>query len=267
MCKLPEGMRFSFSTLQEYQECPMAVKLRKIDGYESVGNAYSDYGTLLHALIEENAAGDIPSFAMAEEYEERYANAIHSYFPPYPKGLAETYYNEGLNFFMNFEGFDNEYDVVAIEEEFQYEIEGYPFIGYADLILKKKANGSVKLVDIKSKSAKNMKKDYAAYRNQLYLYAEGMKNKFGYYPDEVSFFVPRANEWFEEPFDPAQLEATKKWAVSVIKSMEADKEWLVSPNAYRCRWICGCRDACPAFWALQQAELEKKRMKEEMMGL
>lgn len=264
MCKLPEGTRYSFSLLTSFLECPYSVKLQKIDRVEQHNNAFAEYGTLLHSLIESSADGSCPTFALAEEYQRRYDTEVIHPFPPFPRDMGAKYYEEGLAFFENWDGFDDEYDVISIEDEYHFDLDGYPFIGFSDLLLRRKSDSKVKLVDIKSKTTKRMATDLKTYRNQLYLYAMGMKEKYGYYPDIVGFFLPRSNEWVEEDFDPAQLPKTKAWALDVIHKIESEREWTISANGFRCKYICGASDSCPALDAIIADEMARRAAKEDM---
>ena len=80
MCRIPDGMKWSFSKLEAFHHCGMMFKLIYLDHAEKEGNGFSDYGTFCHKLLEEWAKGQIPDFALAEEYQERYDDEVVNAF-------------------------------------------------------------------------------------------------------------------------------------------------------------------------------------------
>lgn len=53
MCRIPDGMKWSFSKLEAFHHCGMMFKLIYLDHAEKEGNGFSDYGTFCHKLLEE----------------------------------------------------------------------------------------------------------------------------------------------------------------------------------------------------------------------
>lgn len=53
MSSIPPRFKWSFSKLSAFETCPMGFKLQYLDRVPSDGNAFSDYGTLCHKLLEE----------------------------------------------------------------------------------------------------------------------------------------------------------------------------------------------------------------------
>lgn len=103
----------------------MMFKLTYLDNAEQQGNGFADFGTLCHELLEGWAKGDIPIFALAEEYENRFDSVVTSPFPPFPKGLPQKYYEQGLEYFDLFDGFGEDYEILEVEDKFVIDIEGY----------------------------------------------------------------------------------------------------------------------------------------------
>lgn len=48
MCRIPDGMKWSFSKLEAFHHCGMMFKLVYLDHAEKEGNGFSDYGTFCH---------------------------------------------------------------------------------------------------------------------------------------------------------------------------------------------------------------------------
>ena len=145
---------WSFSRLSLFEECPRAYYFTYCvePRLEELPNAYSEYGTLGHALLDEYAMGFLLAEELGNEYDKRYLDYVRSKFPPFPKGYAEKAYNSGLEYFKNFTGYGEQYEIVSSEQKFTTEIAGHKFTGIVDLILKDKATGGFIVVDHKSKS-------------------------------------------------------------------------------------------------------------------
>ena len=107
-----------------------------------------------------------------------------------------------------------------------------------------------------------MQKDLNTYRRQLYIYAAYVKERFGAYPKHLKFNLFRENQWIEEEFSEEAYKATMLWIVSTIENSFFEADWLVSPSAYFCRFVCSVFDACPAKEAvLNPPPKEKKARK------
>lgn len=230
----------------------MAFKLQYIDKVQQDGNYFSDYGTYAHELLEQYAKDQIPVFALAEAYEEGYADAITHKPPPFPKGMADRYYEAGLRYFESFEGFGDEWEIAvidgkpAVECRFEIDIGGYPFVGVADLVLRHKRTGGYMVVDHKSKSKKSMDKEIHIYRRQLYVYAAFIKEKLGVFPETLRFNMFKEGYYIDEHFNMDAYNETMEWIVDTIESILLESQWLVSESSYFCRFICSVLDYCPA---------------------
>lgn len=264
MCSIPRNFRFSFSALETYNHCPMQFKLQYIDRVSQIENSFAQYGSFCHSLLEGYAKNKIPDFALAEEYEKNYDTNVTTPWPPFPKGMAQKYYDQGLKYFESFQGFGEEYEVLSVEEKFQLDIGGYPFVGLADLVLRDKTTGDITVIDHKSKSSSTMAKDLPTYRRQLYIYAAYVKEKFGVYPKYLKFNLFRENDWVTEEFDLQQFEDTMKWVVETIEAILFETDWKVSSSSYFCRFVCGVFCECPAKEAvLNPPPTEKKTRKKK----
>lgn len=259
MCSVPPDFRWSFSKLETYAHCPMAFKLTYLDKVPDEENAFSQYGTFCHSLLEGWARQEIPAIALADVYEAGYDQAVTRSFPPFPKGMGEKYFDQGLQYFAAFDGFGDQYEVLSAEEKFELDIGGYRFVGIADLVLRDRESGDITVIDHKSKSSATMKKELATFRRQLYVYAAFVKQKFGVYPKYLKFNLFRENQWVTEAFDPAAFEETMAWVTRTIESILFETEWKVSPSSYFCRFVCGCLDACPAKDAILYSPPKEKK--------
>lgn len=259
MCSVPPGFKWSFSKISSFEHCPMMFKLQFIDKVPQDDNAFALYGSFCHSLLEGYAKHQIPDFALAEEYEKHYDEYVTRAWPPFPKGMPQKYYDQGLQYFENFNGFGDNYEILSVEEKFQLDIGGYPFVGIADLVLRDKETGDITVIDHKSKSSSTMAKDLPTYRKQLYIYAAYVKEKWGVFPKYLKFNLFRENDWVTEEFDQAVYDETMQWVVDTIEAILLEADWKVSCSSYFCRFVCSVLDACPAKEAvLHPPEKEKK---------
>ena len=252
-------MKWSFSKLSTYDECPYGFYLRYLQDppLPDEPNAWSEYGTLCHALLEEYALGELSVLDLADEYVRRYHGAVVHSFPPFPKGYAEKTYHEGLQYFENFDGFnEDENEIVSAEERFEIRVGENTLVGISDLILRNRNTGALTVVDHKTKSVKSMKHDIDLYRHQLYLYALHAHNKYGVWPKTLMFnMLKDPTQSVVEAFRPEQMEMTAKWIEARIDNIFLEDEWPATraeeidkgKGDFYCRYICPvfgyCSDA------------------------
>ncbi len=208
-------------------------------------NAYAEYGTHCHSLLERWAKGELMSFELADAYEAEYDEAVKHYFPPFPKGLAGRYYDEGLQYFRSFDGFGDDMEILSVEDKFELDIRGSWFVGIADLVLRDRSTGDITVIDHKSKSMNSMKKAQYENTRQLYTYAAYVKERFGAFPTLLRFNMFRYGVNIDEPFSMERYAETMDWIERTIAEIRAEREWKVSSSSYFCRFICSTRLYCP----------------------
>ena len=98
--------------------------------------------------------------------------------------MAQKYFDAGLDYFDHFDGFGDNIEILTVEERFEIKIGEYIFVGVADLVVRDRNTGEITVIDHKTKSNSQMKKDIQTYRKQLYTYAAFVKQKFGVYPSK-----------------------------------------------------------------------------------
>ena len=223
----------------------MAFKLQYIDHVPQEQNAYAEYGSHCHSLLERWAKGELLSFELADRYEAEYDEAVRHYFPPFPRGLAGKYFEEGKQYFLSFDGFGEDMEILSVEERFELDIRGNPFVGIADLVLRDRRDGGIIVIDHKSKSMQSMKKELFANTRQLYTYAAYVKERFGEYPSMLRFNMFRYGTFIDEPFSMDRYDETMDWIDTTIRAIKNEKDWRVSASGYFCRFICSTRLHCP----------------------
>ena len=69
-----DGMRWSFSSVNTYNTCPQAFRLGYLDALPRVDNAFSDWGTFLHSLMEKYFRGEAEFFELYKNKPEHISN-------------------------------------------------------------------------------------------------------------------------------------------------------------------------------------------------
>lgn len=248
-----DTMTWSFSRLESFYSCPYGWKKRYIDCESGESNAFAEYGTLAHKLLEEYSKGEIDGFDLATEYEDRFDDAVQYDFPPNKfVDMRETYYNKGLRYFEEFDGIlPEEYEVLGVEKKVNFEIADKPFVGYIDLLVKT-ADGKIGVVDHKSASAKFKRNGEPAkafaekmlmYKRQLYLYCKALIDG-GLQPDFLCWNFFNDQYVYKIPFSQEEYDEAIAWATETIRLIGEEENWEPVCDFYYCHYICDSRNDC-----------------------
>lgn len=282
MKHLAADFRWSFSKLAAFKQCPMSFYLQYVENPGSddeLPGYFSQYGTLMHSILESYFKNETPLFCLAEEWQDRYDNEVTITPPPFPANFGEKNYNAAIEYLENFKGIPDGYEVISVENKFVIDIGGYRVSGIADLVLRG-PSGEIEVWDHKTKSDASMKKEYQLYRKQLYLYAIWIHGEYGVWPTKLCFNMTKSGKMIEESFDLNMVNETIDWFINTIHEIEACdalEAWntCIADNErkepYFCRWICGVNPACDRYQEVHQIAyadyLEKKALEAEMMGV
>lgn len=269
---------WSFSSVNSYCNCPRGFYLRRIEHVHTTGNAFAEWGTFMHSLLERFFKGEEDFFNLSFIYMDDYKKNIHFKFPDNRYvDLNESYYNAGMEYLNSFEGIDPKYEVVSVEEKCLMQFGRYPFIGFIDLVLKDTTDGELVIWDHKSKSKFTSKRELKEYLRQLYLYAGYVKKKYGEFPKSLTFNMFRAGEIVETPFDPAAYDEAVSWFTGTIDEIYAQKAFLdkiaiayyakmkdiadFKKDDFFCNQLCDCRESCArsACYKGDSKQKERKR--------
>ena len=228
-----DGMRWSFSSVNTYNTCPQAFKLGYLNALPRQDNAFSDWGTFMHSIMERYFKGELEFYELSKVYVDGYGENVKCQFPPNRFcDLGQRYYDAGKTYLDNFEGLFEDYTVLGVEQRVQLDIDGRPFVGVIDLLLEK--DGEICVVDHKSKSAFKSEKERVEYARQLYLYAIYVHEKFGKWPSKLVFHMVRDNgRLVEIPFNEADCLTARRWFTETIDKIYADSGFESTPNRIR----------------------------------
>lgn len=235
---------WSFSSVNLYDTCPHAFKLCYVDNAKKQSNAFAEFGSFCHSLLERYFKGKTEFFELLQMYQDEYFLNVVTPYPKFYTNLGEKYYQDGVKYFSQFEGISSNEEVVGVEEEVRTEIKGKKFLGFIDLILRDKMDGQYIVVDHKSKSGFKSKAEKEHYLLQLYLYSLYINEKFGTYPKELRFNMFRKNEIVTERFNEEKLLKAINWFDFTTDLISTDNSFSKKENDFYCNNLCSVRDVC-----------------------
>lgn len=257
MKRLTADFRWSFSKLAAFLHCPQSFYLQYVEkpgNDEELPGYFSQYGTLMHSILEKYYKDELPIFCLADEWRDRYEDEVTVTPPPFPKNFGEKNYECAIAYLENFNGVPEGYEVLSVEKKFTLQLGGYNVSGIADLVLR--GPHGIEVWDHKTKSASSMKQDYPLYRNQLYLYAIWVHEEYGEWPAKLCFNMVKNGTLLEEDFSLPCVKETIDWFIETIHKIEecdtfaawdtciADDE---RKEPYFCRHICGVNPMCERY--------------------
>ena len=133
-----DNMRFSYSSANAFHTCKHSFYLQYINAEDRKQNFFSEYGLYVHDILEKWFNNELDLFELPMYYEDNYEENITLSPPPFPKGMAQTYYDDGLDFFENISFDKDKYKVISTEDSVNYEYDEISLIVKPDLILRDK---------------------------------------------------------------------------------------------------------------------------------
>lgn len=241
-----DGMTWSYSRLKSFLKCPYGFFIHYILGDEEEPTFLSSYGSFIHEIHEKVFKGEISKQDAPVYYLEHFNDSVTG--AP-PKGTFQGYYRGALDYMSNFPKFEGK--IVSVEEHFDFDINGYKFTGFSDLITR--TDKGLVLYDHKAKAlkpfsgkAKPTKTDIelTEYYRQLYLYAYAIKQKYGEYPCELVFNCYKSRSMVRTPFVENDMQEALDWACGVIEKIRGTAEWLPDIDYFTCNHLCGMNEQC-----------------------
>ena len=248
---------YSFSRLSTFYQCRYQYWLTYLASPEqklkSEDNAFNLYGSFCHSLLEKWAKGELASFELVDMYEDEFDLNVTEDFPPNAfADLHDSYYNDGWQFFHDFEGFPDKYEVVAAEQEFTTEFDKFKLRGFIDLILRNRETGKFTILDWKSKAKFKSKEEQKKYARQTYLYSKYIHDTYGEWPEQLIFYHFRKNIQSPIQFKMNDYLEAVGWAEKAVEEIESVDDWddpciLTDPDgsSFFCNCLCNYRNSCP----------------------
>lgn len=244
---------WSFSRLNAFAICPKMYELTYVKGMEGVPNFFAEFGSFVHQIYEMYVRKELRRNQLQAYYKAHWDECVVTP-APYSEWVdyESNWYRKGLAAMANPPSL-KEYEILGVEEEVHFKIDGEDAVGFIDLLLRRKKDGAVIVVDHKSgKSVKILKngkvskpdrEKFAAYRRQLYLYSTPVIEKYGrvdaltwnFFNDGVMHSIP----WTQEEYDE-----TLAWASTTRKSILKCRRWKKVFSDFFCANICSQRENC-----------------------
>lgn len=238
-----EKETYSFSKLSMFNTCKYGYYLTYVEKRPGLNNAFASYGTLCHEILEQYAKGTYKLEDLASIFEWSFDVSVQEQFPPNKYAdLRSSYYEDGLEFFKKFKGYDD-CEILGVEEEFNINIRDWILHGFIDLVYRDK-DGKLIIRDYKSKSSFKSIIERDEYARQLYLYSLYVKDKYGEFPAELEFLMLRKNQTVKIVFDRFKLLETLDWANNTVDSIRDALDYPANLDYYFCNHICDYRNAC-----------------------
>lgn len=259
-----DEMLWSYSRLETFEKCPKCFFLTYILKKQQIEGAFGQYGSFGHELLEKYFKEELMCFELEDKFINEYTSKITAYFPPIRNGdLSVKYFEQGKEYFNNFNGIDDCYEILGVEAKYNYKISNYNFTGIIDLELKHK-DGWLEILDHKSKSKqdktrlskKDNKTDYIQLIDnryipfslaiQLYLYCVPFKEKYGEYPRYFDFNMFRIQDWYKFEFNMDDFNKSINWVNTIINNIYNESKWLKGKDLdnFWCDFVCGTNCYC-----------------------
>ena len=240
-----DGISWSYSSINTYLQCPRAFKCIYIDAESKEQNAFAQWGSYMHSILESYYRGKLDLFDILQEYQKHYDQNVTIDFPPNKYvDLNQTYYEAGEHFCSEFNDEFARYKVLDIEKSFTTTIGGFNFVGVIDLILQDPDTHEYIIVDHKSHKFKNQK-EINTYLMQLYLYATYVFETYKEYPTKLIFNELRTGRLIENTFEKQIYDECVEQFISVIHSIYEDTDFAPHIDDFFCSYLCSVRSWCP----------------------
>lgn len=257
---LIEDMTWSYSRVTSFEDCPYQWFLQYIREDPKIDKFCATYGSFVHSLLEKYYKGEINKDGLYLEFLLGFQDNVKGDRPK--ESIVSKYIESGKTYFQNFSDFGMK--VIAVEKKVNFEIDGYPFVGYIDLLCETEG-GELVIVDHKSanlKARSNRRKQTLKDKEldeklrQLYLYATAVKDEFGRFPKYLCFNCFRNGNFIKEEFNEETYKDVCKQMIEDIKQIEITEDFCPRLDYFYCKYLCGQSDNC---WYNEVVEEERRR--------
>lgn len=201
---------------------------------------FAEYGIFMHSIMEKYNKGELSEYELEDYYKEHYDENVKAKFPPNAwVDLSTSYYNAGIEYFNNFDGYED--DIVEAEEKIDFVMDNgkrkINFTGVIDRISHDE-NGII-ISDYKSKKKFKSKREESEYYRQLYVYSIPISIKYGKLPYKLKFhFFRDINNKSEREFNEEDFQNAKDWIFEVIDEIYDTTDFEQNYNDFFCKYIC-----------------------------
>lgn len=247
---LIEEMTWSYSRIKSFEDCPYKWYIRYILDEEEAPMFYASYGSFVHSLIERYYSGKLAKEELPAEFLLGFSSSVLGERPD--DGIVRKYIALGAEYFRNFEPFP--FQPLEIEQELRFTVDGLGFLAFPDFIGEREGKLAVvdnKSRDLKPRSARKKPtlkdQELDGMLRQLYLYAHGVKQKYGEFPGFLCFNCFKNGQFIEEAFSQKAYEEALDWAKRNVEEIAGEEEFRPCIDFFHCKYLCGFHDEC-CYW-------------------
>lgn len=246
-----DNLRWSFSNLKSFRQCPFEWHLKYIDCEYGIENIYGQFGSLCHEILEKYFKGDMKKEQMLPYYIDNYDMSVE-YLVGDKYGSRDKLYRIGYNFFENFNFDTSDKKIIGVEQKLEFDFHGKTFVGIIDLSYKDEDDNIV-LLDHKTaesplgktgKVKKSKEEDFLYYKRQLYIYCYGFYQRFGRMPKKIGWNFIRDNKVVLIDVVKEEYEEAVKWVEDTIKEIYKTESFKKVDNFFYCNNLCQYRNVC-----------------------
>lgn len=220
--------------------------------YLSESNYYAEVGTFVHEILAMIFQGKLDPNDSARYFIENYDKNV---FYRVKKSTMDKTYDTCFEYFLNTDfSWINNYEILGVEMEQHFTIEGYNFVGYIDLLLRDKSDGKIVVLDHKSapypmkingEIKKNQLQSFLSYKKQMYLYCNAIYQQFGEFPKEITWnHFKEGGKFATIPFVKEEYDEAIQWFINTIKAIEKEENFDATQDFFYCTNLCNFRHSC-----------------------
>lgn len=235
-----------------FEDCPRAWYKKYIDGYtEKAGNAYSDFGSFCHSLLEKYIKGEYKKEQLLEVYEDTFFDEIQS-FSIGKNDPLDKLYDYGYDYFSNVNIDTKVMKPIYVEENIEFNLGKHKFRGIIDFMYEDE-NGDVVILDHKTSEypisqkgtiKKSKESVMLGYQRQLGIYTIGVLQLQKYKPKYIGWNFIRGGKIYKIPITPEILEDAKTWGLDVIDRIYNEESFAKNKQYFMCSTLCDFRNDC-----------------------
>lgn len=248
-------MRWSYSRLSSFHHCPYEFYLNYIlhdpDLYLSEGNFFAENGSLCHEILEKIFKKELS----VEDAAEYYVNHIDDICYKTRQSTMDKKFENCAEYFSNVDfSWLEQYEILGVEKEMHFQINGFDFIAFIDLLIMDKDTGDIIVIDHKSsaypltktgKVSKSHEETFAGYKRQAYIYAHAVHEKYGVFPTAMAWnYFADGGKWVEIEFNKSMYDEVMRWVENTLIQIYQEKDYPANPDFFYCTNLCNFRNSC-----------------------
>ncbi|MDD5747889.1 MAG: PD-(D/E)XK nuclease family protein [Actinomycetota bacterium] len=256
---------YSRSRIDTFLSCPLKYRFKYIDGIrKEEENVEPWLGNVVHKTLHEllrlkkDFRREPKLEAAIEIFEKMWSDSVHEKITIHDEfANLDDYRRRGLMFIENFFEAEKGRDygeIVSLEGQVNFKIDGYSFTGYIDRL--QKDGSTYHIVDYKT-SKSPLSQEAADRDEQLALYEIGVRQNFPQVEKVVlHWHMLSDGTVVDSSRSPEQLESLMQKVPILVNEIEAEKDFLPLESGL-CNW-CEYKEEC-------QSEREKRTIAHEEM--